>query len=62
LGKIVHGALDVGGLVPVIGEPADLRKRRNPALEGDELNRYWTERAWGFGVFGGPSFSSRLDP
>lgn len=38
LGKIVHGALDVGGLVPVIGEPADLANAGIYALEGDEVN------------------------
>ncbi len=38
LGKVVHGALDVGGLAPVIGEPADLANAGIYALEGDELN------------------------
>ena len=37
-GKIVHGGLDLAGLVPVIGEPADLANAGIYALEGDMTN------------------------
>jgi len=37
-GDIVHGGLDVVGLVPVLGEPADLLNAGIYALEGDKLN------------------------
>lgn len=38
LGDIVHGTLDGVGLVPVLGEPADLLNGGIYAAEGDELN------------------------
>ena len=37
-GKIVHGGLDVVGLVPVLGEPADLVNAGIYAFEGDYTN------------------------
>jgi uncharacterized protein YukE len=37
-GKIVHGGLDLAGMVPVIGEPADLANAGIYALEGDMAN------------------------
>lgn len=38
LGNIVHGALDVGGLVPVIGAPADGLNAIIYEVEGDHVN------------------------
>lgn len=38
LGNIVHGALDVGGLVPVLGAPADGLNAIIYEVEGDHVN------------------------
>jgi hypothetical protein len=38
LGDMVHGGLDVVGLVPVLGEPADLLNAGLYAAEGDHVN------------------------